>query len=121
MVPGSREDGTSDADASAQAAWRREFPGDAPVRVTLCHDRRAALVETGKGRGGRYETRDALTSLIIGTGNVTSDILLGFVAHGFFMLLWDITPKTREHPVSRSTDGCFTYWLPICYLTDRSK
>ena len=45
-----------------------------------------------KGRGGRYETRDALTSLIMGAGSVVSGILLGFIAWGFFMTLWAITP-----------------------------
>ena len=45
-----------------------------------------------KGRGGRYETRDALTSLIMGAGNVASGILLGFIAWGFFMFLWQLTP-----------------------------
>ncbi|MDP1051157.1 hypothetical protein, partial [Klebsiella quasipneumoniae] len=45
-----------------------------------------------KGRGGRYETRDALTSLIMGAGNVISSIVLGFIAYGFFMVLWEITP-----------------------------
>jgi len=45
-----------------------------------------------KGRGGRYETRDALTSLVMGAGNVASSILLGFIAYGFFMVLWEITP-----------------------------
>lgn len=45
-----------------------------------------------RGRGGRYETRDALTSLIMGAGNVASGIVLGFVAWGFFMMLWAITP-----------------------------
>ena len=45
-----------------------------------------------KGRGGRYETRDALTSLLMGAGNVASGILLGFVAYGFFMWLWALTP-----------------------------
>jgi sterol desaturase/sphingolipid hydroxylase (fatty acid hydroxylase superfamily) len=44
------------------------------------------------GRGGRYETRDAVTSLIMGAGNVASGILLGFIAWGFFMALWAITP-----------------------------
>jgi hypothetical protein len=38
-------------EAAARAAWLREYPGDAPVRVTLCHDRSAALIETGRGRG----------------------------------------------------------------------
>lgn len=45
-----------------------------------------------KGRGGRYETRDAVTSLIMGAGSVASGILLGFIAYGFFMFLWRITP-----------------------------
>ncbi|MEO0938208.1 MAG: sterol desaturase family protein [Pseudomonadota bacterium] len=45
-----------------------------------------------KGRGGRYETRDAVTSLIMGAGNVASTILLGFIAWGFFMWLWAVTP-----------------------------
>ncbi|MEO0864997.1 MAG: sterol desaturase family protein, partial [Pseudomonadota bacterium] len=45
-----------------------------------------------KGRGGRYETRDAVTSLIMGAGNVASGIVLGFVAWGFFMALWAVTP-----------------------------
>ena len=45
-----------------------------------------------KGRGGRYETRDAVTSLVMGAGSVASGILLGFIAWGFFMVLWQITP-----------------------------
>jgi len=45
-----------------------------------------------KRRGGRYETRDALTSLIMGAGSVAAGILLGFIAWGFFMVLWRITP-----------------------------
>ncbi|WP_299770190.1 sterol desaturase family protein [uncultured Tateyamaria sp.] len=45
-----------------------------------------------KHRGGRYETRDAVTSLIMGAGNVASGIILGFIAWGFFMWLWAITP-----------------------------
>ncbi len=45
-----------------------------------------------KRRGGRYETRDALTSLIMGAGSVAAGILLGFIAWGFFMLLWAVTP-----------------------------
>ncbi|VAW04809.1 Fatty acid hydroxylase family (carotene hydroxylase/sterol desaturase) [hydrothermal vent metagenome] len=45
-----------------------------------------------KRRGGRYETRDALTSLIMGAGNVAAGIVLGFIAWGFFMALWRITP-----------------------------
>jgi hypothetical protein len=37
--------------AAARAAWLREYPGDAPVHVTLCQDHSAALIETGRGRG----------------------------------------------------------------------
>jgi len=56
----------------------------------------AVLFELGwivwRGRGGRYETRDALTSLVLGAGSVAEGILLGFVAWGFFMWLWTLTP-----------------------------
>lgn len=45
-----------------------------------------------KGRGGRYETRDAVTSLIMGAGSVASGILLGFIAWGFYLVLWELTP-----------------------------
>lgn len=45
-----------------------------------------------KGRGGRYETRDAVTSLIMGAGSVASGIVMGFIAWGFFMWLWALTP-----------------------------
>ena len=41
-----------------------------------------------KGRGGRYEARDALTSLLMGAGNVAAGILLGFVGWWFFNWLW---------------------------------
>ena len=43
-------------------------------------------------RGGRYETRDALTSLVMGAGNVAIGIGMGFIAWAFFMLIWNITP-----------------------------
>jgi len=38
-------------EAAARAAWRREFPDDMPARVTLCHDRSAALIATDRGSG----------------------------------------------------------------------
>ncbi len=41
-----------------------------------------------KGRGD-YETRDTLTSLLLGTGNVVSGLLLGFVAFGVLMWAWE--------------------------------
>ncbi len=43
---------------------------------------------TLKRRGGRYETRDALTSLAMGAGNVIEGLLLGFVAYGYFTFIW---------------------------------
>jgi sterol desaturase/sphingolipid hydroxylase (fatty acid hydroxylase superfamily) len=43
-------------------------------------------------RGGRYETRDAITSLIMGAGNVAEGLLLGFVAWWLYMWLWEVTP-----------------------------
>ncbi len=45
-----------------------------------------------KGRGGRYETRDAVASLLMGAGNVAEGILLGFVGWWFYMALSDATP-----------------------------
>ncbi len=45
-----------------------------------------------KGRGGRYETRDAVTSLVMGAGNVAEGLLLGFVGWWFYVWLWDVTP-----------------------------
>ncbi len=61
------------------------------------------------GRGGRYETRDAFTSLIMGAGNIASGILLGFIAYGFFMVLWQITPLDLG-----------TSWMviAICFVLD---
>ncbi|WP_420818674.1 sterol desaturase family protein [Paramylibacter kogurei] len=43
---------------------------------------------TIKRRGGRYETRDAMTSVLLGAGNVVTGILLGFVAWGFYNWVW---------------------------------
>jgi sterol desaturase/sphingolipid hydroxylase (fatty acid hydroxylase superfamily) len=62
-----------------------------------------------KGRGGRYETRDAMTSLIMGTGSIVSGILLGFIAWGFFMLLWQITPLDL---------GTSVWIVVLCFVLD---
>ncbi len=62
-----------------------------------------------KGRGGRYETRDALTSLVMGAGNVASGILLGFIAWGFFVLLWQITPLDL---------GTSVWVVLLCFVLD---
>ena len=60
-------------------------------------------------RGGRYETRDALTSLVMGAGNIASGILLGFIAWGFFMFLWELTPL----------DLGTSWWVVIlCFVLD---
>lgn len=73
----------------------------------------AILLELGwivwKGRGGRYETRDALTSLIMGAGSVASGIVLGFIAWGFFMWLWALTPLDL---------GASVLVIAICFVLD---
>lgn len=67
-----------------------EFPDVVQMAVPLFVV--AILLElawiTLKKRGGRYETRDALTSLAMGAGNVIEGLLLGFVAYGFFTFIW---------------------------------
>lgn len=62
-----------------------------------------------KRRGGRYETRDALTSLIMGAGNVAVGIALGFVALGFFMALWQLTPLDL---------GTSAWVVLLCFVLD---
>ncbi len=42
---------TFNTKATAHAAWLREFPDDAPDRVTVSQNRQAALIEGGWGRG----------------------------------------------------------------------
>ncbi|MBZ0128768.1 MAG: sterol desaturase family protein [Rhodobacteraceae bacterium] len=43
---------------------------------------------TVKHRGGRYEARDAVTSLLMGAGNVAAGLIFGFIAWAFFMWVW---------------------------------
>lgn len=73
----------------------------------------AILVElawiTFKKRGGRYETRDAMTSLFMGVGSVVSGILLGFIAWNFFMFLWWLTPINL---------GASVLVVVICFVLD---
>ncbi len=73
----------------------------------------AILAELGwivwRGRGGRYETRDALTSLVMGAGSVVSGILLGFIAWAFFMWLWALTPLDL---------GSSLLVIAICFVLD---
>ena len=40
------------------------------------------------GARGAYETRDTLTSLLMGAGNIAIGIALGWIAWGFFSWLW---------------------------------
>ena len=60
-------------------------------------------------RGGRYETRDAVTSLIMGAGNVASGVVLGFIAWGFFMALWALTPLDL---------GTAWWVVALCFVLD---
>ena len=45
------------------------------------------LVRTGRARG-EFETRDTLTSLMMGTGNVVAGILLGVVSYTALLWVW---------------------------------
>ncbi|GHA56531.1 fatty acid hydroxylase [Amylibacter ulvae] len=64
---------------------------------------------TIKRRGGRYETRDAMTSVLLGAGNVVTGILLGFVAWGFYNWVWQF----RFFDLGTSIPIIF-----ICFLLD---
>ncbi|MFW8635764.1 sterol desaturase family protein [Cribrihabitans pelagius] len=64
---------------------------------------------TLKKRGGRYETRDAATSLIMGAGSVAEGLLLGFLAWGFLMFLWRLTPLDL---------GTSAWALVLCFVLD---
>ncbi|WP_138424540.1 sterol desaturase family protein [Maritimibacter alexandrii] len=62
-----------------------------------------------KKRGGRYEARDAMTSLAMGVGNVVVGILLGFITYGFLMWLWEITPLDL---------GTSVWVVALCFVLD---
>ncbi|MDC0658429.1 sterol desaturase family protein [Leisingera sp. SS27] len=62
-----------------------------------------------KRRGGRYETRDAVTSLIMGAGSVAEGLLLGFVAWALFMFLWELTPLDM---------GTSVWAVLVCFVLD---
>ena len=40
-----------ETEASARAAWLREFPDDVPRRITLCRNNSAALIDLADGEG----------------------------------------------------------------------
>lgn len=88
-----------------------EFPDVVQLAVPLFVA--AILLElawiTLKQRGGRYETRDALTSLVMGAGNVVAGLLLGFVAYGFYSFIWQF----------RFFDLGTSLWVIIlCFILD---
>ncbi|MCB1394772.1 MAG: sterol desaturase family protein, partial [Rhodobacteraceae bacterium] len=62
-----------------------------------------------KGRGGRYETRDALTSLVLGAGSVASGIALGFVTVSLYWGLWKIAPFDL---------GTSVWAVVVCFVLD---
>ena len=45
------------------------------------------LVRTGRAKG-EFETRDTLTSLVMGVGNVVTGLLLGFISFSILMWAW---------------------------------
>ena len=57
-----------------------------------------------KTLAGRYETKDAWASMMMGLGNLVSDLLMGFVSLGFLMWLWQF----------RAFD--LGYALPVIFL-----
>lgn len=58
---------------------------------------------------GEYETRDTLTSLLMGTGNVVAGLLLGFIAYGIWMWFYQF----------RLFDIGFAWWaLLVCFILD---
>jgi sterol desaturase/sphingolipid hydroxylase (fatty acid hydroxylase superfamily) len=62
-----------------------------------------------KHRGGRYETRDAMTSLAMGVGNVVVGALLGSIYWGFLWWLWQITPFNL---------GAAWWVVALCFVAD---
>ena len=66
------------------------------------------VLKRWKRRGG-FETRDTLASLLMGTGNVVSGLLLGFVSYGVLVWAWDF----RIH------DFGTAWWaIALCFILD---
>ncbi len=60
-------------------------------------------------RKAGFETRDTLTSLLMGTGNVVAGLLTGFVAYAFLMWVWQF----------RVYDFGFSWWaVLLCFVLD---
>lgn len=64
-----------------------------------------------KGKGS-FETRDTLASLLMGTGNVVSGLLLGFIAFGVLMWAWQF----------RVFEFGFSWWaVLLCFVLDDAR
>ena len=63
-------------------------------------------------RAGGYETRDTITSLMMGVGNVVTGILFGFVAYG--VLTW-------AYQFRLTSIGFEWYWILICFVIDDAR
>ena len=67
-----------------------------------------AAIRFLSARGG-YETRDSLTSLLMGVGNVVSGLLFGFIAYTVLVWAWQY----------RVADIPFTWWsFAIAFILD---
>ncbi|MFK5977332.1 MAG: sterol desaturase family protein [Rhizobiaceae bacterium] len=65
--------------------------------------------KNGDHTRGSFETRDTLTSLLMGMGNVVAGLLLGFVAYG----VWDWFYQFRIY-----TFGYEWWAIALCFLLD---
>ena len=59
-----------------------------------------------------FETRDPVTSLMMGVGNVVAGILFGFVAYG--VLKW-------AYQFRLTTIGFEWYWILVCFIIDDAR
>lgn len=61
---------------------------------------------------GEFETRDTMTSLFMGVGNVVAGLLLGFVAYN--VLVWAYQYRV-------TTIGFEWYWVFACFVIDDAR
>ncbi|MEL6780861.1 MAG: sterol desaturase family protein [Pseudomonadota bacterium] len=74
-------------------------------------------VKTGRAKG-RYETKDAITSLAMGTGNLVVNTLTGTIALWMMMLAWPF--RVIELPVTVwSFAACFVLYDLVYYWKHR--
>lgn len=67
-----------------------DFPAVTQLAVPLFIVAILAEITVVKYFGGRgeFETRDTLTSLLMGTGNVVAGLLFGFISYGLLIWVW---------------------------------